>query len=51
MVISKGQGNYEGLSNVERPIFLLLKAKCPIIADDLNTKENDIVLKGVNLLN
>jgi hypothetical protein len=51
MVISKGQGNYEGLSNVERPIFFLLKAKCPIIADDLNTKENDIVLKGVNLLN
>ena len=51
MVISKGQGNYEGLSNVDRSLFFLLKAKCHIIANDLNTKENDIVLKGINLLN
>ena len=44
MIISKGQGNYEGLSNVEKPVFFLLKAKCPVIAKDLNVKENDIVL-------
>ena len=48
MVISKGQGNYEGLSNVSRSVFFLLKAKCPIIANDLNVKENDIVLKSIN---
>ena len=48
IVISKGQGNYEGLSNVGRPVFFLLKAKCPIIANDLNVKENDIVLKLIN---
>ncbi|MEN8122429.1 MAG: ARMT1-like domain-containing protein [Bacteroidota bacterium] len=45
MVISKGQGNYEGLSNVDRSVFFLLKAKCPVIADDIGVKEDDIVLK------
>ena len=49
MVISKGQGNYEGLSESDRPVFFLLKAKCPLIARDLNVREHDIVLKGVNV--
>ena len=49
MVISKGQGNYEGLSDVNRSVFFLLKAKCPIIARHIGVKENDIVLKGINL--
>jgi len=48
MVISKGQGNYEGLSDVNRSVFFLLKAKCPIIARHIGVKENDIVLKGIN---
>jgi hypothetical protein len=48
MIISKGQGNYEGLSNVKRSVFFLLEAKCPIIAKDLNVKANDIVLKFIN---
>jgi uncharacterized protein with ATP-grasp and redox domains len=46
MIISKGQGNYEGLSNVDRPVFFLLKTKCEVIAKHLNVKENDIVLKA-----
>lgn len=45
MVISKGQGNYEALSDPPRPVFFLLKAKCPVIARDLGVDENDIVLK------
>lgn len=45
MVISKGQGNYEGLSGVNRQVFFLLKAKCKVIARHLNVCENDIVLK------
>ena len=49
MVISKGQGNYEGLSNVTRSVFFLLKAKCPVIADDIGVKEDDIILKAINL--
>jgi len=48
MIISKGQGNYEGLSNVNRSVFFLLKAKCKIIANDLGVNENDIILKGIN---
>ncbi len=49
LVISKGQGNYEGLSDEDRPIFFLLKAKCPVIARDMGVQEGDIVLKGINL--
>ncbi len=48
MVISKGQGNYEGLSNVNRRIFFLLKAKCGVIARNLAVRENDIVLKIIS---
>ncbi len=49
MVISKGQGNYEGLSDEKRPIFFLLKAKCPVIARHLGVNEGDIILKGINI--
>ncbi len=48
MIISKGQGNYEGLSNVKQKVFFLLKAKCKIIASHLHVKENDIILKASN---
>lgn len=46
LIISKGQGNYEALSEVEDlNIFFLLKAKCPVIADDLGVNMGDIVIK------
>ncbi|MFZ0448236.1 MAG: ARMT1-like domain-containing protein [Desulfatiglandaceae bacterium] len=45
-IISKGQGNYEALSTENRPIFFLLKTKCSVIANDIRTKEGDILLKG-----
>ena len=48
-VISKGQGNYEGLSDEKHPIFFLLKAKCWVIANDIGVNEGDIVLKGINV--
>ncbi len=36
VVISKGQGNFEGLSEVKKPgLFFLLKAKCPVIASHI----------------
>ncbi len=47
MIISKGQGNYEGLSGVNRSIFFLLKAKCSVIANNIGVKENDIIIKGI----
>ena len=49
MIISKGQGNYEGLSGVDRSIFFLLKVKCPVIARNIGVMENNIVLKGMNI--
>ena len=48
IIISKGQGNYEGLSNTHRPLFFLLKAKCPVIAKNIGVEEGDIILKGIN---
>ena len=47
---SKGQGNYEGLSDINRPLFFLLKAKCKVISKDLGVNKNDIILKGINLV-
>ncbi|MCK5199191.1 MAG: DUF89 family protein [Spirochaetales bacterium] len=46
MIISKGQGNYEGLSGLDKPIFFLLKAKCHVLADDMGVNKGDIVLAG-----
>ena len=47
IVLSKGQGNLEGLSEEDRPIFYLLKAKCDLIADWLDVTLNDLVFKFV----
>jgi len=44
LIISKGQGNYEGLSEENRPLFFLLKAKCRVIARDIGIKEGSIIL-------
>ncbi len=44
LVISKGQGNYEDLSDVEGVYFLLV-AKCPVVAEDLGVRVGDIVIK------
>jgi len=46
LIISKGQGNYESLSEDKKPIFFLLKAKCSAIARDLKCSPGDIVLKS-----
>lgn len=44
-IISKGQGNYEGLSGRNEPVFFLLKAKCPVISRDIGVKQEAILLK------
>lgn len=46
LIIAKGQGNYETLSgNQSHPaLFLLLKAKCPMIARHIGCRLGDIVL-------
>ena len=45
VVVSKGQGNYEALSEVDANIFFLLKVKCPVIAEDIGAEIGDIVVK------
>jgi len=44
MIISKGQGNFEALSDSARPLFFLFMAKCPVVARDVGCKIGDIIL-------
>jgi hypothetical protein len=44
MVISKGQGNYEGMSDETREIFFLLKVKCNVIAKHIEIPVGSLVL-------
>ncbi len=44
IVISKGQGNYESLSEVKN-IFFLLKAKCPVIASRFGVDSGSYIFK------
>lgn len=45
IVISKGQGNYETLSDEKRNIFFLLKAKCKVLAQLIGGELNDYIFK------
>ncbi len=45
LIISKGQGNYETLSGVDKNIFFLLKVKCKVIAKDIKCKIGTSVVK------
>lgn len=46
VIISKGQGNYEGLLTVKRKnMFFLLMAKCNPIAEMLGVKKGDMAIK------
>lgn len=44
VVISKGQANYETLDDAERQIFFILKAKCPIVAQQLGVSPSSNLL-------
>jgi len=45
LIISKGQGNFEGLSDVPGPIFFLFKVKCPVIAHEVGASIGNVVLR------
>ena len=45
IIISKGQGNYEALSEEKGNMFFLLKAKCPMISRKLNVNLNEYIFK------
>ncbi|MBN2830694.1 MAG: DUF89 family protein [Candidatus Omnitrophica bacterium] len=44
MIISKGQGNFESLSQEKRPIFFLFMVKCPVVEKETGCKIGDIIL-------
>lgn len=44
VVISKGQGNFETLSEEEGPIFFLFMVKCRVVADYLRCEMGDMLL-------
>jgi uncharacterized protein with ATP-grasp and redox domains len=45
VIIAKGNGNYETLSEVDRDIFFALKVKCSVIARDLSCPVDTLVLR------
>jgi len=45
LVIAKGQGNYETLSDVDKNMFFLLRAKCPVIARDIGCEVGEMILR------
>jgi len=45
LVIAKGQGNYETLSDVDKNVFFILKVKCPVIARDLGCEVGEMILR------
>ena len=45
LIIAKGQGNYETLSDADKDIFFILKAKCPVIARDLGCEVGEMILQ------
>jgi hypothetical protein len=49
LVIAKGMGNFEGLSEEAGPIFFLLKAKCAPVARALGVEVGELVLAGPGL--
>ena len=45
LVVAKGQGNYRTLSEAEKGIFFMLKAKCPVIVRDIGCDAGSLVLR------
>lgn len=48
LIISKGQGNYETLSETSGNIYFLLTVKCPVIGDDIGVPVGTMVCNRGN---
>lgn len=48
LIIAKGQGNYETLCTLERPIFHLLRIKCHVIAQRTGKENGSLYIEGRN---
>jgi uncharacterized protein with ATP-grasp and redox domains len=45
LILAKGQGNYETLSDVPRDIFFLLKVKCEVVSREIDYPIGSLTLK------
>jgi uncharacterized protein with ATP-grasp and redox domains len=45
LIIAKGQGNYESLSDTDKPLFFIFKAKCRVITMDIRCAIGSLVLR------
>lgn len=45
LIIAKGQGNYETLSEIPNPIYFLFTVKCPVVADHVGEPVGSLVVK------
>jgi uncharacterized protein with ATP-grasp and redox domains len=50
LIISKGQGNFETLSDVDKNIFFIFKAKCPVVAQQLGCEIGKMILRKTKAL-
>lgn len=48
LIIAKGQGNYETLSNIDKNIFFMLQPKCVVLARHLGCEIGSLVLAETN---
>ena len=51
LIIAKGQGNYETLSEIDKPVFFMLKAKCPVVAREIGCPIGSYVIEAQNTAN
>jgi len=46
VIISKGQGNYESLSESNKNIFFIFKVKCPVVAENTKCAVGSMVIQN-----
>jgi damage-control phosphatase, subfamily I len=46
LILAKGQGNFEGLSDERAPLFFLLMVKCPVVARELRAPIGRTLLRA-----
>ncbi|MBR6373965.1 MAG: DUF89 family protein [Victivallales bacterium] len=48
LVIAKGQGNFETLSDTSKPAAMLFMAKCPVVCREIGAEQNTVQIKLMN---
>jgi len=46
LIIAKGQGNYESLSDLDKNMFFILRVKCSVLTRDLGCEQGEMILVG-----